>query len=108
MLRSGRGRMRRFVVVVALACASVAQAQNCERPPDASAQGVAGQSDEGRLAYLSKLLDEESGRARAWMGFWGGTYGLLTIAQLSLMPVFTREEQDRKSTRLNSSHSQIS
>lgn len=85
--------MRRLVVVVALACASVAQAQNCERPPDASAQGVAAQSDEARLAYLSKLLHEESGRARAWMGFWGGTYGLLTIAQLSLMPVFTREEQ---------------
>lgn len=85
--------MKKLVMVVALACASVAQAQTCERPKDASAQGVAGQSDEARLAYLSKLLDEESGRAKTWMGFWGGTYGLLTVAQLGLVPLSPGEEQ---------------
>lgn len=85
--------MRRIAVAVALSCSLVAQGQTCERPRDASAQGVAAQSDEARLAYLSRLLLEESGRARTWTLGWGATYGLLGVAQLAVMPLFTREEQ---------------
>lgn len=96
--------MRRIVVAVALSWALVAQAQeeaplevsapvlSCERPKDASSRGVASQSDAERLAFLSKLLLEESGRARAWILGWGATYSVLTVAQLSLIQVFPRQE----------------
>ena len=99
--------MRRIVVALALWCSLMAQAQeeappappaqpappaSCERPGDASAQGIAGHSDTARLAFLSKLLLEESGRARNWMLGWGATYGVLTAAQLALLPVFPRQE----------------
>ena len=98
--------MNRFVVAVALSWALAAQAQEevpvpasepspvvaCERPKDASAHGVAAQSDAERLAFLSKLLLEESGRSRAWILGWGATYGVLTVAQLALIPVFPGSE----------------
>jgi hypothetical protein len=84
--------MRRLAVAVLLTCSLVVQAE-CARPKNASPQGVAGQSDEARLAFLSKLLEEESGRARTWAFVWGGTYGLLGVVQLAVMPLFPREEQ---------------
>lgn len=85
--------MTRVVLVLALATSVAAQAQTCERPAGASAQGVAGLSDEARLAFLSRLLSEESVRAHNWVLAWGAIYGGLGIGQLALMPLFTREEQ---------------
>ena len=98
--------MKRIAVVVVLSWALAAQAQEevavpapepapvvvCERPKDASAHGLAAQSDAVRLAFLSKLLLEESGRSRAWILGWGATYGVLTVAQLALIPVFPNSE----------------
>lgn len=84
--------MRRIAAAVVLMCSLVVRAE-CARPQNASPGGVAGQSDEARLAFLSKLLEEESGRARTWAFVWGGSYGLLGVAQLAVMPFFPREEQ---------------
>ena len=84
--------MKHFALALILSCSLVAHAE-CARPKDATSQGVAGQSDEARLAYLGKLLNDESGRARAYTRAWGAGYGVLTLAQLTIMPFFTREEQ---------------
>lgn len=91
MLRQGT-HMMRIAAVVVLTCSLVAQAE-CARPKNASPQGVAGQSDEARLRYLSKLLEEESGRARTWTLAWGGAYGAGVVVQLSLMALLPRDEQ---------------
>ncbi len=88
-----RGQMTRLVLALVLATSIAAQAQNCERPAGSSGQGVAGLSDEARLAFLSKLLSEESVRSHNWTLAWGAIYAGLGIGQLALMPLFTREEQ---------------
>ncbi len=85
--------MKRLVLAVVLSCSTFALAQTCERPHDSSPSSVAAQSDEARLAFLSKLLLEESGRAYAWRLGWGATYGVLTVVQLGVMQLFTKEEQ---------------
>lgn len=85
--------MKRLALAVLLSCSSFASAQTCDRPKDSASSSVAAQSDEARLAFLSQLLLEESGRAYAWRLGWGATYGALTAAQLAVMPLFTREEQ---------------
>lgn len=85
--------MKRLVLAVLLSGSTLAFAQTCERPKDSSPSGVAAQSDEARLAFLSKLLLEESHRAYAWRLGWGATYSVLTIAQLGVMQLFTQEEQ---------------
>lgn len=85
--------MKRWAVVVLLSCSTFAAAQTCERPKDSSGTGVASQNDEARLAFLSRLLLEESGRAYAWRFGWGATYGALTIAQLSVMSVVDKGDQ---------------
>lgn len=84
--------MRRIAAALILSCSLVVQAE-CARPKNASPRGVAGQSDEARLAFLSKLLEEESGRARNWTLAWGATYGAGAVVQLALMPLLPREEQ---------------
>lgn len=84
--------MRRFAVALALSCSLVALAEPCERPKESSAQGVAAQTDQERLTFLSRLLEEESTRARTWTLGWGATYGVMTVAQLAVMPLFPREE----------------
>lgn len=84
--------MRRLAVALILSGSLVVQGE-CARPKNASAQGVAGQSDEARLAFLSKLLEAESGRARTWTLAWGATYGVGAVVQLALMPLLPREEQ---------------
>jgi hypothetical protein len=83
----------RLLVVVVLSGSLSAAAETCERPQGAAPASVAAQSDEARLMFLSKLLLEESGRARNWTLAWGATYGVLTIAQLAVMSVVPREEQ---------------
>ena len=82
----------RSVIAIVLSFALVAGA-DCPRPKDVSAQGVAAQSDEARLAFLGKLLEDEGARARRWTFVWGAGYGMLGIVQLAIMPLFTREEQ---------------
>lgn len=85
--------MKRLAVVVLLSFSMFASAQTCERPKDSSGSGIASQSDEARLAFLSKLLLEESGRAYAWRLSWGATFGALTIAQLSVLSVVGKGDQ---------------
>lgn len=86
-------QMIRLVLAFALISSVAAPAQTCERPSGASAQGVAGLSDEARLAFLSKLLSEESVRAHNWVLAWGAIFGGLGVGQLALRPLFTAEEQ---------------
>ncbi len=85
--------MKRLLLVLALSWSFSSFAQNCERPEGTAASGVATKSDQERLQFLQKLLVEESGRARTWTLAWGATYGILTVAQLSIMPLFPKEEQ---------------
>ena len=98
--------MRRIAAVTVLVCSLVVQAQGseaaepaaparvqCERPRGSSPNGMAAQSDEARLAFLSKLLREESVRARTYTLFWGATYGVLGVAQLVVMPLFPAEKE---------------
>lgn len=85
--------MRRIAVTVVLIRSLLAQAQNCPLPPDASPRSIAAQSNEARLAFLSKILVEESNRAVNWTLGWGATYATLAIAQLAIMPLFPQEEQ---------------
>ena len=85
--------MKRLALLVLLSCSTFATAQTCEKPKDSGASSVAAQSDEARLAFLSKLLLEESGRVTAWRLGWGATYGALTIAQLSVMSAVSKDDQ---------------
>ena len=83
----------RLMIVAMLVLSLVAQAQNCERPRDSSSKSVAALSDEARLAFLSKLLGDESVRSRNYTLFWGATFSMLTLIQLGLMPLYKHEEQ---------------
>lgn len=85
--------MRRIAVAMALSCSLIARAEPCARPKDASPHGVSALTDQERLTFLSKLLAEESERARNWLLVWGATYGVMGVAQLAVMPAFSREEQ---------------
>ena len=84
--------MKTWLLVVLL-LATRAQAIDCAKPEGSTAYGVASQSAEARLSYLSKLLDEEGQAARRWTLIWGGFYGLLTVAQLGVMSLFPANEQ---------------
>lgn len=42
---------------------------------------------------MATLFEEESAAATRWTLGWGGAYGAITIAQLAVMPLFSREEQ---------------
>jgi hypothetical protein len=86
------GVMRTWLLVVLL-LATRAQAIDCAKPEGTTAYGVASQSAEARLSYLSKLLDEEGQAARRWTLIWGGSYGLLTVARLGVMSLFPANEQ---------------
>lgn len=85
-------RVRRFAAAWVLSCSLVALAEPCARPPGASSLGVVAQSDEERLRFLSQLLEEESRRAHTWTLGWGATYGVMTVAQLAVMPLFPKVE----------------
>ena len=93
--------MKRIAAVAVLVCSLMVQAQGseaparvqCERPKGTSPNGVAAQSDEVRLAFLSKLLVEEGARAHNYTLFWGATYGVLGVAQLAAMPFFPAEKE---------------
>ncbi len=85
--------VRRLMIVLMLLVSLVAQAQNCERFKDGASKSVSALSDEARLAFLSRLLGDESVRARNYTLFWGATYSMLGLIQLGLMPLFKREEQ---------------
>lgn len=54
---------------------------------------LAHQSGEERLAFLSQRFSDESDAAKRWTVVWGGTYALLTLAQLALIGVFPKDEQ---------------
>lgn len=75
--------MRSLTFVAVLLFAVPAVAQDCPVPDSAKAGGLAHRSADERLKYLSTVIASESVRARRWTLGWGGTYGLLTVAQLA-------------------------
>lgn len=64
----------------------------CPVPEGAAPASIAAQGAEVRLRYLSKLLSEEGAAARRWTFAWGGTYALLGLAQLGVLPLFDKPE----------------
>ena len=85
--------MKSPVLVLIMVGATRALAVDCAVPEGSSSTGVASQSPEARLQFLSTLLEEESRAAQRWTLGWGGAYGALTVAQLGVMGLFPREEQ---------------
>lgn len=82
------------VVAVLVVCSSLhALAADCARPEGATPGSVATQTPEARLAFMAKLFEEESAAATRWTLGWGSTYAALTIAQLAVMPFFSRDDQ---------------
>jgi hypothetical protein len=61
--------------------------------PEGSTPALAAQSAEARLAYLSRLLEEEGAAAQRWTLAWGATYGVATLAQLGVAGLFPAEER---------------
>jgi hypothetical protein len=84
--------MTKWLVLV-MVLSTQAFAVDCAAPEGTTPLGIGSRSAEARLSFLSKLLDEEGQAARRWTLAWGGIYGAFTIAQLAVMPAFTREEQ---------------
>ncbi len=82
-----------LAVPLALALSTQALAVECAAPEGTTPQGVGSQGTAARLAFLSKLLESESQAAHRWTLGWGAGYGVLTITQLSVLGLFTREEQ---------------
>jgi len=67
-------------------CSAPGFAQTC--PPTAGAR-----SDQARLQFLSAELLAESHRAHNWTLGWGATYGLLTLAQVAVVPLIIPPDQ---------------
>jgi hypothetical protein len=77
--------MRSFVLAAVLLSVP-ALAQDCPIPESAKAGGLAHRPAAERLKFLSSVIASESARARRWTLGWGGAYGLLTLAQLAVVP----------------------
>lgn len=61
-------------------------------PDSAKAGGLAHKTSAERLQYLSRVIATESTRARRWTLGWGGTYALLTVAQLAAAPAVSGQD----------------
>jgi hypothetical protein len=82
---------RHLALLLALLLGAAASAQECPRPPSASAQGLAGRSDQERLQGLATLLSREDGNFGTWRLLSGATFALLVIGQLALAPLIPAE-----------------
>lgn len=87
--------MVRLCVLALVVCLSTqALAVECAPPAGTTPQGVAAQSPEARLAFLSSVLGPEAVNLRRWKLLWGAGYGLMTIGQLALMPLLPAHRED--------------
>jgi len=86
--------VRRSFLVLTICLATSALALECPMPEGTTPDGVAAQSPEARLAFLSSVLGLESERIQRWKLLWGAGYGLVTIGQLALMPLLSEHRED--------------
>ena len=85
-------RLCTFALVASLSTSALAV--ECAAPEGTTSQGLAAQSPEARVAFLSKLLGEQSVAIQRWTLLWGAGYGLMTIGQLALMPLLPAHRED--------------
>jgi hypothetical protein len=79
--------------VACMLCVSGTSFANCAAPSETTPAGIANQSDANRLKFLTHVINEESKAANTWTFAWGGSYALLTMVQLSIMPLFPENEK---------------
>lgn len=82
-----------LLVLAVLVVPRAAAATSCPEPKGAS-PALAALDAEVRLKFLRERLAAELAPTKAWMGAWGGGYGLLTVVQLVLTPFLN--DEDRK------------
>jgi len=82
-----------LLVVAVLVVPRVAAATTCPEPKGAAA-ALASVDAETRLRFIRDRLAAEIGPTKAWMGAWGGGYGVLTVVQMLLTPFLN--DEDRK------------
>jgi hypothetical protein len=90
-----RAPARRVAILLALVLAVPAAAQECPRPPSASARGLAGRTDQERLLGLAALASREDENFGTWRLLSGAGFALLVIGQLGLahlVPAETRPD----------------
>ena len=85
-------RLFPFALVVCLSTSAFAV--ECAAPEGTTPHGIAAQSPEARIAFLSKLLGQQSEVIRLWKLLWGAGYGLMTAGQLALMPLLSAHRED--------------
>lgn len=87
--------MVRLPVLALVVCLSTsALAIECAAPEGTTAHGLAAQSPEERIAFLSTLLGQQAVAIQRWKLLWGAGYGLVTIGQLALMPLLPTHRED--------------
>ena len=62
-----------------------AWAVECPAPDGTSPNALAAQPADVRLAFLSKVISEQSANTRTWKLLWGTGYALITMGQVVLM-----------------------
>ena len=87
--------MVRLFPLALVACLSTsALAVECAAPKGSTPHGIAAQSPEARIAFLSNVLGQQAEVIRLWKLLWGAGYGLMTAGQLALMPLLSEHRED--------------
>jgi hypothetical protein len=86
--------LKRLTLVWSLVTSVAPASASCPIPNEAHQQSLAATtSDEERLHFLQGILLEESDHARTWSLVFAGSYALLTVVQLAIIPLFPAHEK---------------
>lgn len=80
----------RTAALLALLWAGIAAA-DCPRPEGVDSASISSKSDEERLHFLATNLGQQADASFKWTLGWGLTYGVLTIGQIAVIPLFDKE-----------------
>ena len=80
--------MKRITLVLSLAVVTPSAFADCPRPEGVQDRGIAGQSDQQRLDYLSALASREVSHISTWKLLSGGAFAGLVVGQLAIAPLF--------------------
>ncbi len=84
--------MRAALLMVLVSLPSVSFA-DCPQPEGAKPGSTATKPDAERLKFLSQHFEAESAAATRWTMGWGAAYGVFTITQLAIAPLFPEHER---------------